>query len=144
MLAQGSQLLELIPQRPPMVMLSSLVSCNENITNTRLLLEADNIFLENGYFTEPGITENMAQSAAARTGWLAKKAAKDASFIAPVGVIGAIKNLQIFTFPTLGSLLETRIEVLFEFGEATIIKGTVNCAGKTVAECEMKIFLRND
>lgn len=144
MLAQGPQILELIPQRPPMLMLSSLAACSENITDTQLLLEADNIFLENGYFTEPGIIENIAQTAAARTGWLAKKAATDATFKAPLGVIGAIKNLQIFTLPIAGSLLETRIEVLYEFGEATIIKGCVNCAGNPVAECEMKIFLRND
>jgi len=144
MLAQGHDLLNLIPQRPPMVMIDKLISCDERSTSSSFNIDNKNIFIENGRFTASGLIENMAQTAAARTGWLALQAATGADFIAPTGVIGAIKNLEIYHLPLIGSELETRVDVIFEVGNATIISGRINVNDRLIAKCEMKIFLQNN
>ena len=62
----------LIPQRPPFVMIDKLLSFSETTTTTGLSIRADNIFVENGLFKEPGLVENIAQTAAARAGYVSQ------------------------------------------------------------------------
>ncbi|HEX8545717.1 MAG TPA: 3-hydroxyacyl-ACP dehydratase, partial [Cytophagaceae bacterium] len=83
---------EIIPQRPPIVMIDSLVACNEDYTETNLYISEENIFCKDGFFGEPGLVENIAQTAAARIGYLCKQADADV----PIGYIAAVKNLQIY------------------------------------------------
>ncbi len=71
MLAEGKKILDLIPQRPPMVMVDKLIECDNYKTITSLTIREDNILSQKGYFTEAGLVENIAQSAALRIGWLA-------------------------------------------------------------------------
>ncbi len=54
-----------IPQKPPMVMVDRIVEINDMTTVTAFLIRADNVFVDNGLFREPGLIENIAQSAAA-------------------------------------------------------------------------------
>ena len=143
MLAKGKKILRLIPQRPPMVMIDKLLSCDESSCTTTLKLRKDNLFVSRGEFLEPGLIENMAQTAAARTGWLASgRDERDKAHI-PIGVIGAVKNFKLSSLPRLGDELITTIKVLFEFGDASVIQANILSRNKAVAECEMKIFLTN-
>ena len=48
--------------------------------------------VDSGYFTEGGLMENMAQTAAARAGYLAKAENKPVSG----GYIGAVKDFEVF------------------------------------------------
>ena len=63
-----------IPQKPPMVMVDRLTGVVDNVTTTNFLIRDDNIFCEKGEFREPGLIENMAQTAAAGTGARARRA----------------------------------------------------------------------
>ncbi len=63
--------LSLIPQRPPFVMIDRLVSSDADIIKTSFKITGDNIFVTDGRFREPGLLENIAQTAAARAGELA-------------------------------------------------------------------------
>ena len=71
MLVQGNDIFNLIPQRPPMVMVDKLFECNDQKALTGFEIVADNILVRNGQFSESGLIENIAQSAALMTGWLA-------------------------------------------------------------------------
>ena len=53
---------ELLPQRPPFVMIDRLVSCDEVYAVTELTIREDNIFLEDERLTSSGLIENIAQS----------------------------------------------------------------------------------
>jgi len=135
---QGDEVLELIPQRAPIVMIDKVYHSTESSTVTGLLIKEDNIFCKNGLFQESGIVENIAQSAAARIGYFCKMN----NTIPPVGFIGAVKNLKIFFLPASGSELVTEITVMHEVMECNIIFGKVSCNGQQVAECEMKVFIQ--
>lgn len=127
----------LIPQRPPFVMIDTLISFNENSTTTGFTIRADNIFVENGTFKEPGLVENIAQTAAARAGYISKKENKPVE----VGYIGSVNNLQVFSLPKTGDELITEITIENQIFDVTLISGRTTCNGQLVAQCNMKIFI---
>ena len=127
----------LIPQRPPFVMIDKLVSFSETETSTAFTIKADNIFVENGIFKEPGLVENIAQTAAARAGYVSKTENKPVL----VGYIGAVNNLKIFSLPKTGNELITEITIENQIFDVTLISGKITCNDEIIAECKMKIFI---
>jgi hypothetical protein len=138
MIAEGEDVLKLIPQRPPIVMVDKLISAADKKTVSGFTIKADNIFVENGVLQEPGIIENVAQSAALGVGYVCSIKNEKV----PLGFIGAVKNLKIFGLPKVGDELTTEIQVDYEVFEATLITGKVYCKDELLAQCEMKIFLK--
>jgi len=134
-------ILDFIPQRNPMVMVDSLISCSENHIVTQLTLREENIFLDNKGFNSSGLMENMAQTAAARTGYLLKKYPGSANKIVPVGVIGSIKNFKAYLLPPKGSKIITSVHVVYEVMNATRVKGKVEVDGQLAAEAELQVFI---
>lgn len=127
----------LIPQRAPFVMIDHLISFEEKVTRSAFTIKEDNIFVENNRFCEAGLIENIAQTAAARAGYVAGMENKPVQ----VGYIGAIKNLAIHSLPEVSDILETAITIEHQVFDVTLIKGSVTCGEKLMAECEMKIFI---
>lgn len=127
----------LIPQRPPFVMIDKLLSFSETTTTTGFSIRADSIFVENGVLKEPGLVENIAQTAAARAGYVSQTENKPVL----VGYIGSISNLQVFSLPKTGSELITEIIIENQIFDVTLISGKITCNGQPVAQCKMKIFI---
>jgi 3-hydroxymyristoyl/3-hydroxydecanoyl-(acyl carrier protein) dehydratase len=88
--------------------------------------------------------EAMAQTAAARTGYLLKKQPKSSNKKIPIGVIGSIKNFRMNFQPFIGSVIATTISIEHEVLRATVVKGKVEMDGKLAAESDMQIFLTED
>ena len=126
-----------IPQKPPVIMIGRLVSVTDTKTVTSLLIRDDNLFCSEGFFREPGLIENMAQTAAAGVGYVAKSAGKEP----PVGFIGGLKNLRIFELPPSGSEIRTEVTLAHEVFDATVVNGEVFFQERCIASCELKIFL---
>ncbi|MCC6462371.1 MAG: 3-hydroxyacyl-ACP dehydratase [Saprospiraceae bacterium] len=130
----------LLPQRAPIVMVDALTEHSALGASTQLLVREDNIFVQQGHLAEPGIIENIAQTAAAHAGYLALQHGYTE---APVGYIAAIDHLQVFELPPVGALLETRVDIQNQVLQVTIIRGSSSVEGRPVAQCEMKIFTRS-
>ena len=126
-----------LPQRPPMIMVDSLLYSDGQTTRCGLKVLADNIFVADGFLQEPGLIENMAQSAAAGTGYKAQQL----GLAAPVGFIGAVQNLEVFTLPAVGTGLETVVNVTNQVFDVTFINAVITQNGNLVAQCGMKIFI---
>ena len=131
-----NNILSLIPQRPPFVMIDQLLYSDEKVTRTGFRVREENIFVMNGLFREPGLMENIAQTAAARAGMIARTANKPVE----IGYIGAVTNLEITDFPGINDELVTEIKIEGQVLNATVISGKVWCNQIAVAKCEMKIF----
>jgi len=129
--------MEYIPQAAPFEMIDALVSASAEEAVTRFSVREGHLFVCNGYFTEPGLIENMAQTAAAGTGFLAAKE----GLPSPVGFIGAIKNLRVHRLPPVGASIQTRTRVLHQVMNATIVEAAVALDETVIAEAEFKIFL---
>ena len=132
---------ELIPQRHPIIMVDNLIESDDVMTKSRFIVNHSNIFCEDGCLKEPGLIENIAQTAAARAGYIYKQQDKEI----PVGFIGGIKNLNIYQLPIINAELITTVKIVTQIFNATIIEGSVNdIHGQLYAECEMKIFTENN
>ncbi len=127
----------LIPQRPPFVMIDELLYCDDAAARSSFRVAAGNIFVCGGRFSEPGLVENMAQTAAARSGYQAAAEKK----IPPIGYIGDVKNLEIVELPKINDLLETEIRIENQIFDVTVVSCKVWCNKKLLAQCEMKIFI---
>lgn len=133
-------ILPFIPQRAPFVMVDALVKAAETTGITRFEVKADNIFIQDGYLTEPALVENIAQTAAARIGYICNEKQEPV----PVGFIGAVQNLEIIELPVVGNLIETEITIKNQVFDVTLISGKITCNGRELASCDMKIFLQQN
>lgn len=128
---------ELLPQRPPFVMIDRLVSCDAVFAVTELLIREDNIFIEDERLTSSGLVENIAQSCAARIGYLN---ICDGISV-KIGVIGSISNLNIVRTPKVGEKLVTTIELISEVLNMTLVEAVIRSDGEEIVRASMKIAL---
>jgi predicted hotdog family 3-hydroxylacyl-ACP dehydratase len=130
----------LLPQRAPFVMIDGLLSSTETTTTTSFGIRPDNIFVVDDVLREPGLVENIAQTAAARAGYISKTENKPVM----VGYIAAINNLQVFALPKTGDELITEITIENQIFAVSLISGKISCNGQLIARCSMKIFINQN
>jgi predicted hotdog family 3-hydroxylacyl-ACP dehydratase len=128
---------ELIPQRPPFVMIDKLVSSDKVYSVTEFDVKADNLFVDNGRMTASGLVENIAQTCAARIGYINLNSGETVK----IGVIGSISNLNISRTPMVGEHLVTTIKLLEEVFQVTLVEAVVKSGNEVLAQCNMKIAL---
>ena len=119
-------------------MVDKLLHYDDVTTITKLTVRHDNIFLENGILSESGLIENIAQTCAARMGYINKYIYKNP---VKIGFIGSIKNLIINELPEENNELKTTIEVLSEVFSITLVNAKVEIDDKLIASGEMKISI---
>ncbi len=129
---------DFIPQREPIIMVDVLYSAEENNCVTGLTVLPDNLFCESGRFTEPGLIEHIAQSASAFAGYKAKQKNQPV----PVGFIGEVKKYETLELPGVGDKLVTHIRILSEVMNISLLSAETKVGDRTVATCQMKIFIK--
>lgn len=120
-------------------MVDKILYSGETITRSSFLVKENNIFVENGILKEPGLLENIAQTAAARAGYISQMENKPVR----LGFIGAIKNLQVTGFPKISDEIMTEITIENQIFDVSVISGKITCNETILAQCEMKIFIIN-
>lgn len=137
-LVTKEKITDYIPQKQPIVLIDTIDFCEGNLTKTSFKIEANHIFVKDGYLQEPGLIENIAQTAAAKAGYEVKKLGLEPL----LGFIGAVKDLKIYDLPAVGEILQTSVEIKMEVMGVTLIYGVSEVNGKKMAECEMKIVIQ--
>jgi predicted hotdog family 3-hydroxylacyl-ACP dehydratase len=137
-LATGHALLQLIPQKPPMVLIDTLWSVDDTTTRTSFVVTEQCQLCSDGVLTESGLIENIAQTASAGVGYGCKRDSK----AIPLGFIAAIRHCSIFHLPEVGTRITTEVMVTNQILDVTIIKGLVMFGEILCAECEMRIFIQ--
>ena len=138
-LIDKEEVADYIPQKPPIVMVDRLFYCDESKTISGFEIRDDNMFVQDGELKEPGIIENMAQTAALKVGYESKKNNTEPV----IGYIGAIKNLKIYSLPKVGEEISTETFITHHVFNITLVKAKTFCNEKLIAECEMKMALAN-
>lgn len=131
---------ELLPQQEPFVMIDTLVHFDRTLTVTETLVKAENIFVENNSFSASGLMENIAQTCAARIGYVNKYILKKGI---QLGFIGAVRNFEILALPQVGDMITTYVDVKEEVFGMTLAEARIESHGKTLVTTEMKIAVRN-
>ena len=130
---------ELLPQQEPFVMVSRLVHFDDVRTICEMNIQADNIFVEDGHFSVSGMIENIAQTCAARIGYVNKYVLKKA---VQIGFIGAIRNLEVTDLPEVGQQITTIVDVIEEVFGMMLASAVIKQGNRTLATTEMKIAVK--
>ena len=134
---RAADLFELIPQRPPIVLVDLLRNVTDSGAETGLTVQENNLFVRDGQFWEPGLIEHIAQSAAAFAGFKGYAAGEKPR----LGYIGELKRFIFYARPSVGACLRTMLRVLGEAGGITLLAAETRVNEELVAEGQMKIFL---
>lgn len=135
---RGEAIFQLIPQRPPIVMVDVVWSATDTEAETGLTIQEDNIFVRDGRFREPGLIEHIAQSAAAFAGYGTFVRGEEPK----LGYIGEIKDCNLYVLPKVGDELRTTIQLVAEVGGIRLISAETKLKDEIVGNCTMKIFLK--
>ena len=128
--------LELLPQRPPFVMVDHLTDYSDTQSACCLTVRPDNVFFENGCLTAPGLIEHIAQTCAARLGYYNCYVQKTG---VRLGFIGEVKDLNILRLPREGEMIETTIVVVQEIFDVTLVSAEVRVGVEVIATTLLKI-----
>jgi predicted hotdog family 3-hydroxylacyl-ACP dehydratase len=132
---------ELLPQQEPFVMVGELIHYDDVVTVTATKISDENIFVESGVFTPSGVIENIAQTCAARIGYINKYILKKGI---QIGFIGAVRDLNLYRLPKTGEEITTTISVIEEVFGMTLVSASVKIGDEVLADAEMKIAVRDE
>lgn len=127
----------LIPQRSPIQMVDRYIFEDELNCRSELTINEDNLFLdESGYMSEEGVLEHIAQTSAAHIGYLHRLAGKTIS----LGYIGDIKRCAVTgPMPAAGATLCTRVSVVSQVGNVTLVSAEAEVNDSLILSCRMKV-----
>lgn len=136
----GKNMLRLIPQREPVVLVSSLEAYTETSLLASYVVPRRGIFVSEGCLIESGLLEHMAQSVALHTGYSYFLRNEEA----PTGYIGAMPKLEIFGLPKVGERVFSKVEILQEFMGITLVSIETRLDGELIACARMKTVIAQD
>jgi 3-hydroxyacyl-[acyl-carrier-protein] dehydratase len=140
MLVTRDEIIQYIPQRDPLVMIHDIVQATHTHAVTRFEVLSNNVFVKDGFLREPGLVENIAQTAAAQMGYMYKKKGMSV----PIGYIASIKDLNVFGFPPMGAVLNTSVKIIHQVMNVILVEGFVHFDGSVICQCEMRIFIEKE
>ena len=137
MIVTKEKIADIIPHRPPFVMIDNLVEVNESRFESDFFIQEDNVLVRSGFFEESGLIENIAQTCAAGFGYLDHEKGGEAK----IGFIGAVSKLELFELPLAHSTINTIVTPTHQLGNIFLVKGENYCNGRKLLECEIKIVV---
>ena len=120
-------------------MIDTLLTVDKKGATALFKISEKNLFLNDGFLAEAALIENIAQTAAARIGYISLNEDKPA----PVGYLAAVQNFEVFNLPQLHDEITTEIFIENVIFSVVIINGKIICNKKNIASCNMKIFTSN-
>lgn len=132
---------QLLPQQEPFVMISHLVQFDEIRTVTEFTVDSGNMFVEDNKLRTEGLVENIAQTCAARIGYVNQFILKKG---VQIGFIGSIRNMEVQELPKTGDTITTIVDVIEEVFGMILARAEVIVRGQTIASTEMKIAIKRD
>ena len=128
----------ILPQREPFLFVDRLVHYDERETVTEFTVPAEHLLVKDGYLTAPGILENMAQSSAARIGYLCRYILH---VPVRIGYIGAIRKFRVHRLPEAGETLTTTIIFREDVFGISLVDAVVRVGEDLIAEASLKTAL---
>lgn len=126
----------LLPQQEPFVMIGKLTACSEEGVTTETVIKPSNIFAADGRFHTAGMVENIAQSCAARMGYVSKYIKHDGI---KIGVIGSVRKLKILGHPKAGDTITTKTDIIDEVMGVTLAVATISVGDELMAKGQIKL-----
>ena len=128
----------ILPQREPFLFVDRLERYDDRETVTSFTVPAEHLLVEDGHLTASGILENMAQSSAARIGFLCKYILH---VPVRIGYIGAVRKFRLLRLPDVGETLTTTILLREDVFGISLTDAVVRVGSEIIAEASLKTAL---
>lgn len=128
----------ILPQRPPFVFIDRLLHYDEHLTRTSFRIVEAALFVESGHLVPAGLIENMAQSSAARIGYISRYILH---VPVRIGYIGDVRKLKIYRLPLVGEEIETSVILKEDIFGITMTDIEVRCGDELLATASLKTAL---
>ena len=136
---QDIDILELLPQRPPFVMVDHLTAVDDVRTEAEFTIRPDNILVKDGVLVAEALIECMAQTCAARLGYLNRE-----SDSIKIGYIGAVRNYRISRLPQVGETIKITVDITGQVFQMYMTEVRVSVHDETLAVAELKIAISDN
>ena len=132
-----NNILDIIPQRPPFVFVDEVVAINGISAVLSYRVATDCPLLSDGYLSIAGVLEHVAQSCAARIGYLQSQTNQPIR----IGYIGGVKSIEVLRNPLVGELLTTEVELIEEVFDISLLSCTTRVEDDVIAQTTIKLAL---
>lgn len=129
----------LLPQQEPFVMVQKLVHYDAENTVTETTIQPNNLFVTDGCFSAEGLIENIAQTCAARIGYVNKYILRRGI---QIGFIGSVRHFAYQRLPRVGELIRTSVHIEQEVFGMTLATATVCQGNEQLTTTEIKIAVK--
>ena len=126
----------ILPQQEPFVMIGALTHFEMSHIVTELVIPEDNIFVQDGRFCVAGLIENVAQTCAARTGYINKYILHRG---VDIGYIAAIREMDVMELPRVDERITTEMWVREEVFGMILADAVVRCGDRILMKIEFKV-----
>ncbi|WAS97877.1 ApeP family dehydratase [Nannocystis punicea] len=126
---------ELVPQRPPMLLVDEVVAADDDGITCAAVVRADNLFLAGGRLHASALLEYMAQTIAAFAGLRAREGGQPPA----LGLIAACRGLELHAeHLAVGDPLQIVATRVFA-GAMAEYRAAVTCRGQPLAEAVLSV-----
>lgn len=133
-------IIDLVPQRHPMIMIDRLTDAGDKSARGRLFIKASNVFCYDGLFQEAGLIEFMGQTAAACIGYLHLSEGRGIGS----GFLAQVRDFRIKSLPAANTEIYSEITLSDDLLTYTIINGRIFQNDLVIAEGELTAFTMPD
>ena len=139
-----------LPHRAPMLMVDLILKMDNENSETIFEIKEGNIFIQNNFFIEAGLIENMAQtcSSIVAKDYLIDENNHEIEGVDVVGFISAIKTLKIHLLPKVGDVIITKASLVSKFVSDTYCLCTISCKtfseDKLLLEGEINLYIQEN
>jgi 3-hydroxymyristoyl/3-hydroxydecanoyl-(acyl carrier protein) dehydratase len=129
---------ELIPHRPPLVLIDRLTACAEDRGEAVRTFRRGDYGVVDGMVPESLLIEGLAQTAAAMQGYQRLQSALPAGG----GMLVGLDRVRFLERVAVDQELRLSVQLVTRVGPFRIIAGRVHCGGRLVAEGEFKVLIQ--
>ena len=143
---QNIAIQQFLPHRQPMLFVDTIILIETNYVEAIYTIKSDQLFLQNDYFSEIGLIENMAQVCSSIIGqkYFIDEDLQKGDLI---GYISTIKTCTIFNLPKINQTILTKARLLevFDYEDYAIstMETQVFIDDKVYATATLNLLLQN-
>lgn len=132
-----SDILHIIPQRPPFVFVDEVAYADEEGAEVYYTITKECPLVDDDRLPLAGVLEHVAQSCAARIGYLQSTQNEPIR----IGYIGAVKKIELKRIPIVGERLLTKVMLLENVLDISLLQCDTFIEGELIAQTTLKLAL---
>lgn len=131
----------ILPQQEPFVMIGTMTCFDTTTISMETVVKPANMFVKANKLSTAGMIENIAQTCAARIGYVNKYILKKS---VQIGVIASVRGMEVYAHPHVGDTMATTVKIVGQVLGMMLAEATVTCGGQLLAKTQIKLAVKDE